>query len=66
MREGRFSERVAHDVASAETAGVAGTPTFFINDVQYRGADDLESLESVIRTALRMTETRADLARHGG
>jgi predicted DsbA family dithiol-disulfide isomerase len=33
LREGRFSERVAHDVASAETAGVAGTPTFFINDV---------------------------------
>lgn len=66
MREGRFSERVAHDVASAETAGVAGTPTFFINDVQYRGADDLESLESAIRTALRMTESRADLARDGG
>ena len=66
LREGRFSERVAHDVASAEAAGVAGTPTFFINDVQYRGADDLESLESAIRTALRMTESRADLARDGG
>ena len=57
---------MAHDVASAETAGVAGTPTFFINDVQHRGADDLESLESAIRTAVRMTESRADLARHGG
>jgi predicted DsbA family dithiol-disulfide isomerase len=63
LREGRFSDRVAHDVASAESAGVAETPTFFINDVRYRGAHDLESLEAAIRVALRMTESRAELAR---
>jgi len=63
LREGRFSDRVAHDVASAESAGVAETPTFFINDVRYRRAHDLESLEAAIRVALRMTESRAELAR---
>lgn len=66
LRDGRHSDRVAHDVASAEAAGVAGTPTFFINDVRYRGDEDLVSLEAAIRTARRMTEGRADLARGGG
>jgi protein-disulfide isomerase len=65
LRDGRFGDRVAHDVASAEAAGVAGTPTFFINDVRYRGDDDLVSLEAAIRTARRMTESRAELVDGG-
>ena len=47
----RFSARVAEDVAGAEAAGVAGTPTFFINDRRYDGAYDLDSLEAALRDA---------------
>jgi protein-disulfide isomerase len=47
----RFSARVAEDVAGAEAAGVAGTPTFFINDRRYDGAYDLDSLEAAMRDA---------------
>lgn len=65
LREGRFGERVAHDVASAETAGVAGTPTFFVNGVRHRGEADRDSLDAAIRIALRMTESRAEFARDG-
>ena len=53
LRKGRFGARVARDVASAEAAGVAGTPTFFINERRYRGAYDLESLEAAIERAQR-------------
>jgi protein-disulfide isomerase len=47
----RFSARVAEDIAGAEAAGVAGTPTFFINDRRYDGAYDLDSLEDAVRDA---------------
>jgi len=62
LRSGRFSARVGMDVNSAEEAGVAGTPSFFINEVRYRGAYDLESLELVLARAARMTEIRATAA----
>jgi Na+/H+ antiporter NhaA len=52
-RTGRFATRVARDVASAEAAGVSGTPTFFIDGRRYRGTYDLASLESAIQAALR-------------
>lgn len=53
LRSGRFASRVARDVASAEAAGVAGTPTFFINNRRHRGAYDLDSLEAALRAAQR-------------
>jgi Na+/H+ antiporter NhaA len=59
LRAGRFSRRVARDVASAEAAGVAGTPTFFINEVRYVGRYDLSSLERAVRAALSGVELRA-------
>ena len=40
LRTGRFASRVARDVASAEASGVAGTPTFFINEHRYQEAID--------------------------
>jgi protein-disulfide isomerase len=49
----RYTARVAEDVASAEAAGVAGTPTFFINDRRYAGAYDLDSLDAAVRDARR-------------
>jgi Na+/H+ antiporter NhaA len=56
LRSGKFSDRVARDVDSAELAGVAGTPTFFINEQRYAGSYDVASLETAVRRALRTVE----------
>ena len=59
---GRFSSRVGQDVNSAGEAGVAGTPSFFINEVRYRGPYDLESMASVLTRADGIVENRARVA----
>jgi Na+/H+ antiporter NhaA len=46
-----FAARVAQDVDSADRSGVAGTPTFFINDRRHDGPQDLTTLNRVIREA---------------
>jgi Na+/H+ antiporter NhaA len=51
------AERVAYDVASADSSGVAGTPSFFINGRRHQGAYDLETLTAAVRAA----RTRARL-----
>jgi hypothetical protein len=53
---------VAEDVDSADAAGVAGTPTIFINDVLYEGPHDLASLQAAVGRTGRMAQSRADLA----
>jgi protein-disulfide isomerase len=58
LRTAKFGVRVAQDVNSAEEAGVAGTPTFFINEVLHRGGYDRASLESPLRRILELTEGR--------
>ncbi len=50
--------RVAEDVASADSSGVSGTPTFFVNGRRHQGAYDIDTLKSVVRAARR----RASLA----
>jgi protein-disulfide isomerase len=40
----RFAARVREDYASGVSSGVKGTPTFFINDVRYRGKATVEEL----------------------
>jgi Na+/H+ antiporter NhaA len=62
LRDGRFSGRVAQDVDSAEEAGVAGTPGFFVNGVRFRGPYDLDTFEARLRLALEMAELRAGAA----
>ncbi|HEX2884744.1 MAG TPA: Na+/H+ antiporter NhaA [Candidatus Limnocylindria bacterium] len=62
LREGRHAGRVAQDVNSAEEAGVAGTPSLFINEVRYRGAYDLETMDTLVRRVLRLVEGRAGAA----
>ncbi len=62
LREHRFASRVGQDVSSAEEAGVAGTPTFFINEVQYHGPPDAESLAAAVRRAAAIVAGRARLA----
>ena len=47
----KYAGRVAEDVASADTSGVAGTPGFFINGRRHRGAYDIETLTAAVRAA---------------
>ncbi|CAN5472094.1 hypothetical protein BH23CHL10_BH23CHL10_12330 [soil metagenome] len=62
LRSGKHAARVSKDVNSAGEAGVAGTPSFFINEVRYRGAYDLESLAAAVSQAGSMVENRARAA----
>jgi protein-disulfide isomerase len=43
-----YASRVARDVDSADRSGVAGTPTFFINEHRHDGPQDLPVLSKVI------------------
>jgi len=40
----RFRDRVKHDFMGGVRSGVAGTPTFFIDDERYEGSLDAKSL----------------------
>lgn len=62
LRSGKHAARVGKDVNSAGEAGVAGTPSFFINEVRYRGAYELESLAAAVSQAGSMVENRARAA----
>jgi Na+/H+ antiporter NhaA len=57
LRRREYAERVAEDVASADTSGVAGTPSFFINGQRHQGAYDIGTLGGAVRAA----RTRARL-----
>jgi Na+/H+ antiporter NhaA len=61
LRSGAHAERVAEDVASADTSGVAGTPSFFINGLRHQGAYDVDTLAAAVRAA----RTRARLQEKG-
>jgi protein-disulfide isomerase len=65
LADGSHVQRIDRDVRSADAAGVVGTPTFFINGVQYRGKRDLESLDAALSRAVRLGEARAKLAVDG-
>jgi Na+/H+ antiporter NhaA len=51
LREHRFAGRVAEDVETAGTSGVAGTPTFFVNGRRHYGAYDIATLQKAVVTA---------------
>ena len=51
LRRHEHSGRVAEDVATADSSGVTGTPSFFINGRRYQGAYDSATLEAVVRAA---------------
>ncbi|WP_225918621.1 Na+/H+ antiporter NhaA [Actinocatenispora comari] len=53
LRQRRFAARVERDVASADRSGVAGTPTFFINDRRHDGPQDPAALAAAIDAARR-------------
>jgi predicted DsbA family dithiol-disulfide isomerase len=46
------ADRVAEDVDSAGSSGVAGTPTFFINGRRQYGAYDIDTLTGELRSIL--------------
>ena len=52
LQDGKFADRVARDVDGAELSGVAGTPTFFINERRYQGDYDRRSMEAAIAAVL--------------
>jgi Na+/H+ antiporter NhaA len=62
LDDAAHAERVTRDINSADAAGVVGTPTFFINDVLYRGKRDFPSLDAAVTRAGHLDEARADLA----
>ncbi|MFI5610155.1 Na+/H+ antiporter NhaA [Amycolatopsis sp. NPDC051903] len=51
LLRGRFTSHVERDVESADLSGVAGTPTFFINDQRHDGPQDLTTLNTAITGA---------------
>jgi predicted DsbA family dithiol-disulfide isomerase len=51
LRRREYTERVAEDVASADSSGVAGTPSFFINGRRHQGAYDIATLGAAVRAA---------------
>jgi Na+/H+ antiporter NhaA len=65
VRRHEHAGRVADDVGTADASEVAGTPTFFINGRRHRGAYDVATLTSAVRSAraraaaLRRTEEAA-------
>ena len=51
LQDPEYRERVREDVETGRGSGVTGTPTFFINGVQYPGSYDFESMLAAIRRA---------------
>jgi len=47
---GAHRDRVARDVASAESSEVTGTPTFFVNEKRFFGAYDASSLVEALES----------------
>ena len=58
LRRRQYAERVAEDVASADTSGVAGTPSFFINGVRHQGSYDVATLSEAVRSAREKARLR--------
>lgn len=51
LMEDRYFDRIRDDMASGIWSGVTGTPTFFINEIQYQGSRDVDSLLLAIQEA---------------
>jgi Na+/H+ antiporter NhaA len=51
LRRREHASRVDRDVTSADSSGVVGTPTFFINGRRHRGAYDVETLTKAVQAA---------------
>lgn len=56
LSEHVHAERVQMDGLSGRDSKVTGTPTFFINDQSYDGADDIETLRTILQRAMCKVE----------
>lgn len=54
---GKHNAKIDADVAYAQTVGVSGTPTFFINGVQLVGAQPFDAFKTAIDAAIAGTAT---------
>ena len=54
----QYEPNVREDFMSGVRSGVSGTPTFFINDVRYDGAYELDALAHAVEQAARATRQR--------
>src|SRR5262249_20058033 len=61
-----YSSRIARDIDSADRSGVAGTPTFFINEHRHDGPQDLSLLTKVIAEARAQASAQAPARRRTG
>jgi Na+/H+ antiporter NhaA len=59
LRKRRWRGRVTEDVSSADTSGVSGTPTFFVNGRRHQGVYDIEALTLAIKRAKKLAEAEA-------
>jgi Na+/H+ antiporter NhaA len=59
VRTRAFARRVARDVRGADSSGVAGTPTFFVNGRRHQGTYDVDSLKRAVLVAKAAAERRA-------
>jgi Na+/H+ antiporter NhaA len=59
LRKRRWRGRVTEDVASADSSGVSGTPTFFVNGRRHQGVYDIEALTTAIKRAKKLAEAEA-------
>ncbi|MBA3864785.1 MAG: Na+/H+ antiporter NhaA [Solirubrobacterales bacterium] len=59
VRRRHYRGRVAEDVASADSSGVSGTPTFFINGRRHQGVYDIGTLTESIRRAKKIADAEA-------
>jgi Na+/H+ antiporter NhaA len=62
IRGHEYASRIAEDVASADSSGVSGTPTFFINGRRHQGAYDIDTLKAAVRAARNRTRLTATAA----
>jgi Na+/H+ antiporter NhaA len=58
LRHRKYASRVGDDVTSADTSGVSGTPTFFINGRRHHGAYDIETLTQAVQKARHRVRLR--------
>ncbi|MFL5895206.1 MAG: Na+/H+ antiporter NhaA [Thermoleophilaceae bacterium] len=62
LRRRVHAARVEEDVGSADSSGVAGTPTFFINGRRHHGAYDVATLTAAVRAARTRARVKAAAA----
>jgi Na+/H+ antiporter NhaA len=51
LQRNAHAPRVEEDVDSADSSGVTGTPTFFVNGRRHHGAYDIETLSAAVKAA---------------